>query len=104
MKLFYSIGEVSEMLGVNASLLRYWETEFKMLKPHKNSHGTRSYSADDIELLKRILYLTREKGFTLEGAREQLRQRNSHQDIEENLKSIRAQLLTLRDIITGKEE
>ena len=83
-KLFYNIGEVAEMLGVNTSLLRYWESEFDMLKPRKNRHGTRSYTASDIELLKRILYLTKERGFTLEGAREQLKN-NTKLDKESQL-------------------
>lgn len=72
-KLFYSIGEVSEMLGVNASMLRFWETEFPELRPSKNKRGTRSYTSKDIELLRRIIYLTKECGLTLDGARQQLR-------------------------------
>ena len=72
-KLYHSIGEVSEMLGVNPSLLRFWETEFPALKPHKNKKGTRYYTDDDIDLLRQIYHLTRECGYTLEGARERLR-------------------------------
>lgn len=72
-KLYYSIGEVAEMLGVNTSVLRFWESEFKELKPAKNKKGTRSYTQQDIELLKRIHYLTKECGLTLEGARQQLK-------------------------------
>ena len=72
-KLYYSIGEVSEMLGVNTSLLRFWETEFPDLKPAKNKKGTRNYRQQDIELLRRIKYLTKECGLTLDGARQQLK-------------------------------
>lgn len=72
-KLYYGIGEVAEMLGVNTSLLRYWESEFRELRPVKNSKGTRSYTQKDIDLLRRIHYLTKECGLTLEGARQQLR-------------------------------
>lgn len=72
-KLYYSISEVSTMLGVNQSLLRYWETEFKELKPAKNKKGTRNYTPADIELLRRIHYLTKECGLTLDGARQQLK-------------------------------
>ena len=72
-KLFYSIGEVAEMLNVNTSMLRFWETEFPELRPSKNKRGTRSYTVKDIELLRRILYLTKDCGLTLEGARQQLR-------------------------------
>ncbi|MBQ0015741.1 MAG: MerR family transcriptional regulator [Bacteroidales bacterium] len=74
MKLYYSISEVAERLGVNASLLRYWEKEFPMLQPYKNAHGTRKYKEEDIALLQHIKYLTRDCGYTLEGAREQIKQ------------------------------
>ncbi|MBQ3950545.1 MAG: MerR family transcriptional regulator [Bacteroidales bacterium] len=72
-KLYYSIGEVAEMLGVNTSMLRFWETEFKELRPAKNKRGTRSYTQQDIDLLRRIHYLTKECGLTLDGARQQLK-------------------------------
>lgn len=72
-KLYYSISEVASMLGVSQSLLRYWETEFKELKPIKNKKGTRSYTHDDIELLRRIHHLTKECGLTLEGTRQHLK-------------------------------
>ena len=72
-KLYHSIGEVSQMLHVNPSLLRFWETEFPAIKPHKNKKGTRYYTDDDIDLLRQIYHLTREGGYTLEGARERLR-------------------------------
>ena len=72
-KLYYSIGEVAEMLGVNQSLLRFWEKEFRELRPAKNKKGTRSYTKEDISLLKRIYYLTKECGLTLEGTRQQLK-------------------------------
>ena len=72
-KLYYPIGEVAQMLNVNPSLLRYWETEFPSIRPHKNKKGTRYYTDDDIDLLRQIYHLTRECGYTLEGARERLR-------------------------------
>ena len=72
-KLYYSISEVAEMLNVNTSLLRFWETEFPELRPVKNKRGTRSYTSKDIELLRRIHYLTKECGMTLDGARQQLK-------------------------------
>lgn len=78
-KLYYSIGEVANMLGVNPSLLRFWETEFPAIRPHKTQKGTRYYTADDIALLRYIYHLTRECGYTLEGVREQLR-RKEQQD------------------------
>lgn len=82
-KLYYSISEVSSMLGVNPSLLRYWETEFRELKPAKNKKGTRSYTQSDIELLRRIHFLTKECGLTLEGTRQQLKNdKNPDQKIQ----------------------
>lgn len=72
-KLYYSIGEVARMIDVNPSLLRFWETEFSEIKPFKNKKGTRYYTVEDIELLKRIYHLTRDCGYTLEGVRDQLR-------------------------------
>ena len=72
-KLFYSIGEVAEMLEVNTSMLRFWETEFSELRPLKNKRGIRSYTQKDIDLLRRIIYLTKDCGLTLDGTRQQLR-------------------------------
>ena len=72
-KLYHSIGEVARMLNVNPSVLRFWETQFPSIQPHKNKKGTRYYTDDDIDLLRQIYHLTRECGYTLEGARERLR-------------------------------
>lgn len=74
-KLYHTIGEVSAMLGVAPSVLRFWETQFDCLHPTKNSRGVRGYTSHDIEVLRRIHHLTRDCGYTLEGAREQLRAR-----------------------------
>jgi len=72
-KLYYSIGEVADMLNVNASLLRYWENQFDILKPKKNGKGDRFFTKEDIETLKIIYHLVREKGYTLDGAKSQLK-------------------------------
>jgi len=72
-KLYYTIGEVAAMLGENSSTLRFWEKEFQQLRPAKNGRGDRRYTNDDIALLQRIQQLTRQSGFTIDGAREQLR-------------------------------
>jgi DNA-binding transcriptional MerR regulator len=99
-KLYYSIGEVATMLDVAPSVLRFWETEFDCIHPVKNRRGTRSYTARDIELLQRIHYLTRQCGYTLEGAREQLRQR-PHEDpkmeLVKNLQEVRSFLVDLKE-------
>jgi len=71
-KLYYSIGEVSKMTELKAYVLRYWETEFKQLKPPKNRAGNRTYRQDDIDLIIYIKNLLYTKKFTIEGARHQL--------------------------------
>jgi len=74
-KLYYSIGEVADMLNVNKSLLRFWETEFPSLRPKKASKGNRLYTKTDIELIKKIQVLVKEKGFTIDGAKKQLKEK-----------------------------
>lgn len=101
-KLYYNISEVAEMLGVNTSLLRYWETEFPELRPAKNKKGTRSYTQKDIDLLRRIHYLTKECGLTLDGARQQLKSdkspdRNLH--LVETLTEIKNFLIQMKQNI-----
>lgn len=99
-KLYYSIGEVAGMLDVAPSVLRFWESEFDCLKPVKNKRGTRSYTARDIELLRRIHYLTRECGYTLEGAREQMRTRpvdDPKMELVNNLTAVRQFLVELKE-------
>src|SRR5246500_84423 len=71
-KLYFKIGEVSELLGVEAYVLRYWETEFAVLSPKKSGTGHRLYRRKDVELLLRIKHLLYEKRFTIEGARQSL--------------------------------
>lgn len=72
-RMYWSIGEVADTLGVNASLLRYWEKEFGTLRPKRTNKGDRLYTKDDIEQLRKIQHLVKEKGFTLQGAKGQLR-------------------------------
>lgn len=71
-KLYFKIGEVSELLGLEAYVLRYWETEFPVLSPKKSGTGHRLYRRKDVELLLRIKHLLYEKRFTIEGARQAL--------------------------------
>jgi DNA-binding transcriptional MerR regulator len=73
-KLYYSIGEVAEMFNVSKSLIRFWETEFDILKPRKSQKGNRLFTKKDIENLRVIYYLVKEKGYTLEGARMKLKE------------------------------
>jgi DNA-binding transcriptional MerR regulator len=96
-KLFYSISEVADLLGVNQSNLRFWESEFKQLKPKRNPKGTRFYSPGDIALIKQIMYLVNEQKLTLEGAKRKLSQKKDsvakQQEVVERLKIIRAELI-----------
>src|SRR6266480_3188222 len=71
-KLYFKIGDVSELLGVEPYVLRYWETEFPVLSPKKSGSGHRLYRRKDVELLLRIKHLLYEKRFTIEGARQAL--------------------------------
>ncbi|MCK9312361.1 MAG: MerR family transcriptional regulator [Bacteroidales bacterium] len=94
-KLFYSIGEVAAMFGVNESLLRFWEKEFDTIKPKKNAKGTRSYTKEDIEDIHQIYYLVKEKGMTLVGAKKR---------IKENRKGVSAQIEAIECLTKVKEE
>ncbi len=81
MKYYYSIGEVSNLIGVKPYVIRYWETEFKQLKPRKEEGRIRKYNDDQILLLKKIKYMLYDQRFTIEGARQKLKaERNSHSD------------------------
>ena len=73
-KKYYKIGEVAKAFGVNTSLIRFWENEFDVLKPKKNKKGNRLFTPEDLENLKMIYFLVKEKGFTLEGAKNKLRE------------------------------
>ncbi len=73
-KMFWTIGEVASELGVNTSAIRYWEKEFGTLRPRRTGRGDRLYTRKEIDHLKRIQHLVKEKGFTLNGAKEQLRE------------------------------
>lgn len=72
LKLYYTIGEVSSMLGVNASLIRFWEKEFPALNLKKNKKGNRLFTKVDIQHLKEIYHWVKDQGYTLEGARKKM--------------------------------
>lgn len=102
-KLFYSISEVAEMFGVNQSNLRFWEKEFKQLKPTRNAKGTRFYSPEDIQTIKQIRYLVNEQKLTLDGAKRKLSQKKDiiakQQEVVERLKLIRAELIGISNAL-----
>lgn len=81
-KLYFKIGEVSELLGLPTHVLRFWETEFKRIKPKRTSAGQRQYRKRDVEFILRVKHLLYEKGFTISGARQHLRRK---QDFIEEL-------------------
>ena len=101
-RLFYSMGEVSEMFDVNPSLLRHWETQFSILRPKRNKKGNRLYSPADVEHLKLIYHLVKERGMTLEGARKALKESRGRQEVPrdlellERLQRVRAMLVEVK--------
>jgi DNA-binding transcriptional MerR regulator len=102
-KLYYSIGEVSQMFKVNTSLIRFWEREFEILRPKKNAKGNRLFTPEDVENLKIIFHLVKERGFTLDGAKKRMRENKNDVEhnvkIAESLKKIRRFLEELKDQI-----
>ena len=103
-KLYYSISEVSELFDLNPSTLRFWEKEFEVLKPTKNKKGNRLFTKKDIENITQIVELVKHKGFTIQGAKEQLKNKNYNKssgdanvEVIEKLKNIKAKLIELRD-------
>jgi DNA-binding transcriptional MerR regulator len=109
-KLYYSMGEVTEMFDVEPSLIRYWCSQFSCLRPKRNAKGNRMFTPQDIERLKRIHHLLKEKKMTIEGAQKAMRKRNieaeendSDVSLLEQLQSLRAMLVEMREGI-GEEE
>ena len=103
-KLYYSMGEVTEMFDVSPALIRYWCEQFDCLRPKRNAKGNRLFTPKDVELLKRIYHLLKEKKMTIEGARKALRNRNlvdetTDTDIEllEHLQHLRTMLVEIRE-------
>ncbi|WP_297626057.1 MerR family transcriptional regulator [uncultured Rikenella sp.] len=99
-KMFFSMGEVSEMFDVNPSLIRFWEKRFDVLKPKKNAKGNRLFTPEDIENLKLIYHLVKEKGMTLAGAEKYIKDNKNSlkRDVQilEHLGRIRAALLEIK--------
>ena len=101
LKLYYSISEVARMFDVNESLLRFWEKEFPtIIKPQKNGKGTRQFRKEDIENIRLIYHLVKEKGLTLPGARQKLKENKEGtiqtMEIIDRLKNIREELLVMK--------
>ncbi len=100
-KIFYSIGEVAEMFGVNASNIRFWENNFDILKPQKNAKGNRMFTKEDIENMKIIYHLLRERGMTIRGAQMKLKDNKedtiNNIEVVNRLKEIRQMLTDIKD-------
>jgi len=98
-KLYYSISEVAEMFQINQSNLRFWEKEFKQLKPKRNKGNTRFYSKEDIQVVKNIIHLVEDKKLTLDGAKQHLNQKKEtvekQQELVERLKSMKMELTAI---------
>lgn len=103
-KKYYSIGEVSAIIGEAPSLVRFWEKEFPILKPEKTQKGTRKYSEKDIRLLRLIHHLVKEKGYTLQGAADYIKQQSNIEDtakIVESLTRVRSFLVQIKQKLEG---
>ena len=102
-KLYYSMGELAEMFDVNTSLIRHWESQFDILRPKRNKKGNRLFSPQEVESLKLIYHLVKERGMTLEGAKKALRKGAAESGVDrdaelmERLQRIRALLVEVRE-------
>ena len=100
-KRYYSIGELSKAFDVNASLIRFWDKEFDILKPKKNAKGNRMFTPEDVKNLLLIFHLVKERGFTLEGAKTHLKEGQKKTldkfEIISKLEGIKAQLMQIKE-------
>ena len=100
-RIYYTIGDVAEYFGVNESTLRYWEDEFDIITPRRSSRGVRFYNQEDIDNVRLVYYLLKEKGLPLAGAKKQLRENRSgvirSNEIISRLKSVREELCGIRN-------
>ena len=99
-KIYYSIGEVSKIIGISTSKIRFWEKEFDSIKPKKNKKGNRIFNKKELNKLKLIHHLFKEKKYTIDGAKKKMRKNpektETHQKVIENLKKIKAELIEIR--------
>lgn len=100
-KLYYTIGEVAVLFNVNASLIRFWEKEFDVLNPRKNKKGNRLFTQEDVDNLRIIYHLVKERGFTLQGAKSKLKENKSDvvntTELYDSLTRVRNFLVELKD-------
>lgn len=102
-KLYHSIGEVATMFDVNTSLIRFWEKEFDIIKPHKNKKGNRMFTKDDVDNFHLIFHLVKERGFTLQGAKDKIKGNKEEAiqslEIVQKLEKVREFLLEVKNAI-----
>ncbi len=108
-KLYYTIAEVSEALDVPQPTLRFWEKEFSVLKPRRTSKGLRQYTKEDVNLLKKVVYLTKDCGYTLEGAKKVLKHKGAdtleaEAELAATLNEIRSFLIDIKQTLKTKPE
>ncbi|MDO5608206.1 MAG: MerR family transcriptional regulator [Capnocytophaga sp.] len=100
-KRYYTIGEVAKAFDVNTSLIRFWEKEFEIINPKKNDKGSRKFTPDDIKKLQLIYHLVKEKGHTLEGARQKLKDEKhktlTNYEVIQKLERVKQQLVNLKN-------
>ncbi len=100
-KRYFSIGEIAKAFNVNASLIRFWDKEFDILKPKKNAKGNRMFTPEDVKNLQLIYHLVKERGFTLDGARTHLKEGQKKTldkyEIISKLEAIRVQLTDIKN-------
>jgi DNA-binding transcriptional MerR regulator len=100
-KRYYSIGEIAKAFEVNASLIRFWDKEFDILKPKKNAKGNRMFTPEDVKNLQLIYHLVKERGFTLDGARTHLKEGQKKTldkfEIISKLEGIKLQLTNIKN-------
>lgn len=102
-KKFYKIGDVSKILGIPESTLRYWETQFTIIRPRRSQKNVRYYTPQDIEIISKVYYLVKEKGLKLDAAQAQIRHNrdgvDKRFDAIEQLKSIKEQLVAFQSAL-----
>jgi DNA-binding transcriptional MerR regulator len=102
-KLYYSIGEVADMFEVNTSLVRFWEKEFDIIKPHKNKKGNRMFTKEDVDNFHLIYHLVKERGFTLQGAKDKIKGNKEETvqalEIVQKLEKVKEFLLEVKNAI-----
>ncbi|MDX2173701.1 MAG: MerR family transcriptional regulator [Bacteroidota bacterium] len=96
-KLYYSISEVSQMFDINASTIRFWEKEFEALKPAKNKKGNRLFTQKEIDFIKQIVELVKHQGFTIQGAKDQLKNKSTKKVSSEKNTEVIAKLQEIKD-------